>query len=279
MRNKFVVHPSAEQSTAYLKATLAPKTAAVAAGESAALTLTLEGAESCDVEYHWKNTATAGHLVEGDDVELPSATVTYQANDPAQGEDTVTVEVIDVGGQAQRTLFTRTANVVVGCLKCAHAPAAGTTRATADADTCTPAEACCRDGVDNDGDGLIDCDDPDCEADPACPQSCADPNAMLCGGDCCPFGRTCCGGACCAAGDGCAGDGSCQPCACPAGQVCDGYGGCVTPTAFECLPFPLPDCGGIPTCCPYANGFGQSCCLDGTRCYRLDDGAPVCLPM
>ncbi|MCB0328450.1 MAG: hypothetical protein KDD70_02270 [Bdellovibrionales bacterium] len=36
-------------------------------------------------------------------------------------------------------------------------------------DQCTLSETCCKDGSDNDGDGLIDCEDPDCSGAKACP--------------------------------------------------------------------------------------------------------------
>jgi len=36
------------------------------------------------------------------------------------------------------------------------------------ANGCDPTETSCNDGVDNDGDGLVDCNDPDCDADTNC---------------------------------------------------------------------------------------------------------------
>ncbi len=50
-------------------------------------------------------------------------------------------------------------------------------------DVSSPAESICSDGIDNDGDGLIDCLDPDCCSDPACPAYASNEGAN--GGVCC----------------------------------------------------------------------------------------------
>lgn len=48
-----------------------------------------------------------------------------------------------------------------------------------------PVESNCSDGIDNDGDGLVDCDDPDCNADPACaPLGCVDGTLSITGPGC-----------------------------------------------------------------------------------------------
>ena len=72
----------------------------------------------------------------------------------------------------------------------------------------------CTDGVDNDGDGLVDCADPDCNGTP-----CDD-------GDACTTGDTCSNGACNGGG----------PLACDACQVCDPGLGC---TGAACTVTPV----------------------------------------
>jgi len=47
----------------------------------------------------------------------------------------------------------------------------GTTPTTSSTTTTQPLEIC-NDGVDNDGDGLVDCSDPDCATDPVCQGEC-----------------------------------------------------------------------------------------------------------
>ncbi len=59
---------------------------------------------------------------------------------------------------------------------------------TGDGGTCTPTPEACTDGVDNDCDSLVDCDDPDCSADPDCqvctpiPENCTDGSDNDCDG-------------------------------------------------------------------------------------------------
>jgi Leucine-rich repeat (LRR) protein len=179
IRARFVEYPMFTPGMAYLKASLAPKDAAATPGELVPLTLTLEGADDCAIQYRWRNTGVAGRLVDGDDHLTGSPQATYEADDVASDlEDTVTVDVIDVAGPEPKTLLTRSITVRVSpsCVGCSEAPA----DAVAAGDTCTPAERCCADGVDNDNDDQDDCDDPDCATDPACePAACTAPEDVV----------------------------------------------------------------------------------------------------
>jgi Leucine-rich repeat (LRR) protein len=176
---RFVEHPQFGAGMAYLKATLGPKDPAARPGDLVPLTLTLEGADDCAIQYRWRNTGVAGHLVDGDDHLTVSPQTTYEAGDVAGDlQDTVTVDVIDVAGPEPKTLLTRSITVRVSpsCLGCSEAGA----DAVAAGDTCTPAERCCADGEDNDDDDLDDCDDPDCATDPACaPAACTAPEDVV----------------------------------------------------------------------------------------------------
>jgi hypothetical protein len=197
---RFVALPQPASSTVYLKATLTPKDASIAPGGAAAFSLALEGAQGCSIAYRWRSTGTVGHLTVGDDVTTPSATVTYRANAAGSGADTVSVEVLDTAGPTPRTLFTREATVAVEdpCMLCS----ASGGRARGAAPSCpVPVEACCADGLDNDGDGAADCDDADCGSDPGCDDP-PDPGCpvgvtpiTVRGEPCCPSGdpgRGCC---------------------------------------------------------------------------------------
>ncbi len=92
-----------------------------------------------------------------------------------------------------------------------------------DCGTPLTAEAACSDGVDDDCDGLIDCDDPDCEPDAACaPPACDNDGVCDSGEDC----RTCpndCAGVLKGKPDKryCCGDGHVQPWE-GDGSICDG---------------------------------------------------------
>lgn len=55
---------------------------------------------------------------------------------------------------------------------------------------CGLPEMMCSDGLDNDGDGYFDCDDPDCDGDTACAETC------LVRGEPCSADSDCCSGAC-----------------------------------------------------------------------------------
>ena len=103
----------------------------------------------------------------------------------------------------------------------------------ADCGTCPPlAEIECTDGLDNDGDTLIDCDDPDCVNDQACAPACL-PSTEVCDGvdnDCDGFvdedlGTTSCGlGVCAHTTDNCIGGilQTCDPLAGAGTETCDG---------------------------------------------------------
>jgi hypothetical protein len=58
------------------------------------------------------------------------------------------------------------------------------------ASTCDPSPEICDDGVDNDCDTDIDCDDSDCASDPACESSCGPKNAI------CSDNLECCSSIC-----------------------------------------------------------------------------------
>ncbi|RMH21728.1 MAG: hypothetical protein D6696_05150 [Acidobacteria bacterium] len=59
-----------------------------------------------------------------------------------------------------------------------------------DCGACVPSPEVCTDGQDNDCDGLVDCDDADCSADPACQVTCQPKNAS------CSTNADCCSGVC-----------------------------------------------------------------------------------
>jgi len=112
----------------------------------------------------------------------------------------------------------------------------------------------CNDGKDNDCDELVDCDDPDCVNDPACPQCprAGDPAnyTQPCDNGCIPAGAVCCH-------DGKGGW-------CPADSQCWGASGCC-PT--NCI------CDNI-TCMPTA---GYVCCNEGNGSYCPPEH-PICCP-
>ena len=102
----------------------------------------------------------------------------------------------------------------------------------------------CTDGVDNDGDGLADCADPDCNGTP-----CDD-------GDACTTGDTCSNGACNGGG----------PLACDACQVCDSGLGC-TGAACTVTPVRYGDSDGY----RHAHGHGDEY-ADSARHRHVDRG-------
>ncbi|MGA0173526.1 MAG: S8 family serine peptidase, partial [Phycisphaerales bacterium] len=130
-------------------------------------------------------------------------------------------------------------------------------------DSCTPVQEICDNGIDDDGDGLIDCDDPDCAAFPGCTKSgfCGDPQS----GDCCEENGTpfCSDAVCCEAV--CAADAFCcatewdQICAERAATICDA---CAPPAELcdngidddgdDLVDCDDPDCAADPNCpaCP-----------------------------
>lgn len=158
--------PAGGKPLVYLKPTITPKNSTVESAGQIALDVTVEGADTCTLQYRWRNSGTVGHLNGGDDTTTAEATRTYTATNATKGKDTITVDVIDTAAVPKRTLFTLTTTVAIACHSCSSSlRAALGARA---ADVCPLHEACCEDNQDNDGDGLIDCEDPDCAADPAC---------------------------------------------------------------------------------------------------------------
>ena len=114
----------------------------------------------------------------------------------------------------------------------------------------------CDNGADDDGDGLVDCEDPDCIGDAAC--GCGPDGTPCDDGDPCTFGDVCVGGECvglpvdCDDGDPCTED------------FCDGG---------ECVNVPIPDCGTQEIC---DNGIDD----DGDELVDCEDpdcaNAPGC---
>lgn len=161
-----VVRPAASQPVVYLKPTLTPKDAVVDPGAIKPLKITVEGADECTLAYRWRNTGDFGHLAGGDDKQTTNRNAVYQAGS-APGTDTITVDIIDTAANPARVLFSVETTIRVGCTKCDSArPIAGAGDA---AEVCTPVESCCGDHADNDGDGYVDCDDPDCADNSKCP--------------------------------------------------------------------------------------------------------------
>ena len=129
----------------------------------------------------------------------------------------------------------------------------------------TPMETICDDGIDNDGDGFIDCDDLDCASDQVC-SSWSDPacsSHSSCSGlaaDCCPTFQgdflDCCeiSPASCSVNPMCAALGLDDPC-CPNAQ--GDYLDCCEPVSCSANP----RCSGLDgDCCPTANGEFLACC-------------------
>lgn len=136
----------------------------------------------------------------------------------------------------------------------------------------------CSDGLDNDGDGLGDCDDPGCAAQPFC-VSCT-PN---CAGRVC--GTDGCGGSCgsCATGTSCNASGTCVACtpncagrlcgddgcggscgACPLGEVCmTATGSCGTSCTPSCAGRSCGDdgCGGSCGTCESPAACSSGACV------------------
>jgi hypothetical protein len=132
----------------------------------------------------------------------------------------------------------------------------------------------CADGIDNDCDGAIDCDDAGCDGTPPC---LLDGEPCTASGDC--VSGHCQNGFCCASGDCCAASDDCPPAytlppTCTSPASCQGYryeGACIANTCFVtpvaddtgCGPTTLADDCGL-----YVDEF-----CDGTE----DQTAPVCL--
>jgi len=131
----------------------------------------------------------------------------------------------------------------------------------------------CDDLKDNDCDELVDCDDPDCVNDPACPQ-CPRPGdpadyTQPCEGHCIPAGADCCygKGGWCAPGKKCW-DGGC----CPLERICDNVvcmpEGCVCCNRGDgtYCPIDAPQC--CPECCCPQDRTccGRWCCKAGEKC-------------
>ncbi|MGA1393611.1 MAG: choice-of-anchor L domain-containing protein, partial [Phycisphaerales bacterium] len=149
-------------------------------------------------------------------------------------------------------------------------------------DSCTPVQEICDNGIDDDGDGLIDCDDPDCAAFPGCTKSgfCGDPQS----GDCCEANGTpfCSDAVCCEAV--CAADAFCcatewdQICAERAATICDA---CAPPAELcdngidddgdDLVDCDDPDCAADPNC-PAWGGCGDP--NSGDCCEG--NGTPFC---
>jgi len=166
----FVAHlallPAGGKPLVYLKPKIAPKNSTVDPAGQIGLDVTVEGADTCTLQYRWRNTGTVGHLSGGDDTTSAQATRTYTATNATKGKDTITVDIIDTAAVPKRTIFTVTTTVAIACASCSSSLKASLgTRAGG---VCPIHEACCEDNQDNDGDGTVDCDDTDCVGDPVC---------------------------------------------------------------------------------------------------------------
>ncbi len=150
-----VMRPTDAKPIVYLKPTLTPEDAVIGANGKVDLKIEVEGADDCTLYYRWRNTGEFGHFTGGDDDRvITSPTIAYDAGDTA-GTDTITLDVIDNGGQQPKIIFRLTTTIQVGCVACAE----GTSGAS-----CPKVEKCCKDGADNDADGKADCEDSDCSS-------------------------------------------------------------------------------------------------------------------
>ena len=136
----------------------------------------------------------------------------------------------------------------------------------------------CDDSKDNDCDQLVDCDDPDCANDPACPQ-CPRPGdppdwTRPCEGGCMPTGAECCygKGGWCPPGKKCW-DGGC----CPLERICDDIvcmpAGCICCNRGDGIYCP----SNYPICCPN----GKCCSADKPICCPngcCPEDRPKCCP-
>jgi hypothetical protein len=78
---------------------VSPDTSTVPAGGTATLEASVEGAKSCELEFHWHNSGDAGQLDGGNDFETKSPTTTYTAHhDPERAHDDIGVEALAPGG-------------------------------------------------------------------------------------------------------------------------------------------------------------------------------------
>jgi len=117
---------------------------------------------------------------------------------------------------------------------------------------CTPFEAVCHDGADNDCDGHADCDDEDCTHPCACAQE---------GEPICETGETCCNSGCCNTYQDLSCCGGCSQ-SCPPGQdfCCDG-------TCASCC---------LNTHCDDENECTDNVCTGGACTFPSRPGYPPC---
>ena len=161
---------------------------------------------------------------------------------------------------------------------------------------CAPEVEICDNGIDDDGDGLVDCDDPDCAESPSCTKSgfCGDPQSNSC---CIVHSNPYCDDAeCCEAV--CAADAFCcatewdSICADAAAQLCGGLCGggggeeiCdngIDDDGDGLVDCDDPDCAGVPGCCPDGQVVCGDACVDlssdpvncGDCGVVCDDGDP-----
>ncbi|RMG41070.1 MAG: hypothetical protein D6719_09290 [Candidatus Dadabacteria bacterium] len=160
------------------KPEITPPSASLQVGQSVSLSVKVKGADSCSLRYDWTTTGAVGGFTDPPGpngvVSKTTPSITYKADDIKSGSDTVTVEVFVTGGDTPVSLGKASIQIDVtnACTACA-APARGADTSWSPALSCqNPAESCCGDRKDNDGDGKIDCHDSDCSSDPLCQTTC-----------------------------------------------------------------------------------------------------------
>ena len=130
---------------------------------------------------------------------------------------------------------------------------------TADGDDAGPSAEVCHNGLDDDDDGLIDCDDPDCVTDASClPPGCEPPTPELCedGIDNDGNGSTDCDDQCCEA--------FCFSRDCP--MCLYGVPWTPEPNETDCGDDFDSDCDGLIDCC-------DPDCDDAPECSGADSGS------